>query len=256
MRLGEPHEAADLGGVGSVRERAFGPDGAALLGTGRAVVHAVVEPGRQPRRGRVEQDAGTGQLIEPVEHLGQVTDVVVAAGRVGVRREQGIAVGEVVGQRPPGGEVGGRHVPVAPRPGADRSRWARSRATTAGSLVMAHRMVRVASAPSGRAIRSWAIGSIGRPRGSRDHAGIRPTAAATSTPYGTRAATGQVGVPDQVRDRLARMVGDRQLGPERASADSSSASDVGGSTTPSLRATTAVCATYSSRSAWSSGRVP
>ena len=63
-------------------------------------------------------------------------------------------------------------------------------------------------------------------------------------------------MPDEVRHRLASLRRDPSSGRNDATTAASSASVVGGSITPSRRATSAVCATYSSRPAWSSGLAP
>ena len=102
---GEPHEPADLGGVDLARQRALGPPGRQLLVVSGPGVHRVVEPRSQQHRLAGEADTRVGELVEPLENLGQVAQVVVAAGRIGVRRYQLVAEVVVPGQGPPPGKV-------------------------------------------------------------------------------------------------------------------------------------------------------
>ena len=182
---------------------------------------------------------------------------MVAARGVAVRRQQRVALGVVVGaaaRRSASPSVVMRRRRRA-RASA-RSRSACSRATTEGSLVIAQRMVRVARRRAARRPgRGPAGSSAGRAACATTPASGR-SPPATSTPYGRRAGIGRSGC--QIRYDTASRAWSvtRSSGRNRASAASSSASVVGGSTAPSWRATNAVWATYSSRSAWSSGRAP
>ena len=122
--------------------------------------------------------------------------MVAAVG--GVRRQQHVADVGVVGERPKRAASwkSGIMRRLRASPGAaSLSRSAASRTATDGSLVIAQRIVRVAAVPSGPATRSWTSPETTRqpPNGIRDHGGIRPIAAATSTPYGRRAGSGRSG---------------------------------------------------------------
>src|SRR5215218_9269303 len=97
---GGPDQASGLRGVRRVGQRPLGPGGAALLGVRPAVVDPVVEPGGQPYRDPVEGDAGSAELVEPVQHLGEMAYIVIAARGVAVRREEGVAHLEEVLQGP------------------------------------------------------------------------------------------------------------------------------------------------------------
>ena len=98
--LGEADQPGHLVGLGPAGECGERPLRGAFLGAGLAVVHAVVEPRGQPHGGGVEVLAGRLELVDAVEHLGEVAGVVVAAAG-GVRRRKLVAdLRQLVAERP------------------------------------------------------------------------------------------------------------------------------------------------------------
>ena len=121
-----------------------------------------MEPRREGDGGAVEGRARRGEHVEPVEHLLEVAQVVVA-GPV-PRRQQVVAERVVVGQGPAVGEA---------------HRWVASCSSRASAWpeAIAHRIVRVAAAPSTRLV----TGGMGGSRSSRRaSAGSNPMAAEAS----------------------------------------------------------------------------
>ena len=117
-------------------------------------------------------------------------------------------------------------------------------------------MVPVAALPRARTTVRSLTGNHGSRSGRRVQTGIRPIAAATRAPYPGLAAQGRGGCQTRKETASRACSVAASSGRKASTAAVSPASVVGGSRTPSLRATTAVWATYSSRPAWSSGRLP